>query len=116
MRSQSLLLALRGASSLTASTSSSTSCSSVAAALSGFRRYHKNVRESLCVRENGRIASVVCSRFFLLFMPSIMPASRALPALSFAFESTGAHSAVFFKRSSNERGQKEPYRRETSAR
>ena len=47
MRSQSLLLALRGASSLTASTSSSSSSTVSAAAIaaSGLRRYHKNVSE-----------------------------------------------------------------------
>lgn len=43
MRSQSLFLALRGASSLAASTSTSSSSSTAAAAVSGFRRYHKNV-------------------------------------------------------------------------
>ena len=45
MRSQSLLLAFRGASSLTARTSSCSYSSSASAFASGIRRYHKNVVE-----------------------------------------------------------------------
>jgi len=65
MRSQSLLLALRSASSLTASASSlssSSACASAAAAaLSGFRRYHKNVRREFARASEGL---GICSRFF----------------------------------------------------
>ena len=100
MRSQSLLLALRSASSLTASASSlssSSACASAAAAaLSGFRRYHKNVRREFARASEGL---GICSRFFLFFVLSGSPASTSLPALSSAFASTGADYAFSSTRS-----------------
>lgn len=110
MRSQSLLLALRGASSLTASTSSSSSSSActsaAAAALSGFRRYHKNVRESFVEAKDcfqNRRRRYVRGFFLSLFL---CPASRSPPALSAAVGSTKTDDTVFFMLSSNERAKK----------